>query len=878
MAYNKTVWKDRVVSRPRTYIETSNADGSITHTPSEGTISEAGTPVNAINLNKIETELMEKSTRLDTESLAAVTLAAGKQILNATKNARLQGLKVQGRTLIDLLGGAGSGESLTGWALSGAATTLSTSVKRSGSSSFKFMATNSSACIVTRDIATPLDPTKQYILCAWVFIESTDVTGNVHVGSLRDVGTSTSRYSLLGDTTKVGVWQFAFVKIPTSNSLIGNGFRLYAGYSSANNMVLYVDDIRLYAVSAADYATIGTSITGEAIDRLLPYVPPGINGVDGLWVRRYGKNLLPSVPNTLHANAKMNGPYDITLTGTADYQISYLPMTPALPNTPYVFSCNATGYVSTTVRPYTNIRWFDTNGTYLSGQNFLWAANGALTQLATSPANAAFYQIGFQNQGVGTYRYTNWQLELGNTATPFTPCEDSLIAFGGVELHANPTDGSEPDILREVNGRYEVTRLWREILLNGSLPWVFQDSFTGFKRVSILRTYFGDLPANSAQMAGVKYNGLPLISNYNVPTAADVVGSGPSYLNVSISSADSGWGDSYTPSTDEIKAYFNGWRMYNGASGVATNPYNGTAGQTKGWVEIWSAGNPVGVLPTTIPPGWTPYQLLYRLATPTAETVQEDGSLSLLEGDNFIEVGSGYVSRERVNIAQGVGWYINHKPLPASKLKYLLDRFIGIFKNGSNDTDNWKTNSTGNNATMYAYGNYYAETSGPIDPAASYSVSYIKLDKSPVPSVVGSYAATEKGQLRDLTDGVTEALARVSVVEAKKTEKDASTVIYPTLLNSWVSNSGEPVSYRKFNNMVFITGRISGGAAGIGVLLFKLPSGFRPASSLTCATAINAGGSLVLGEIVIAVDGSVLLYVSGNTYVDLASIPPFLVD
>lgn len=63
MAYDKTIWKDRVVQRPRTYIETANPDGSITHIPSEGTVTEAGTPVNATNLNKIENELYRLGTQ-----------------------------------------------------------------------------------------------------------------------------------------------------------------------------------------------------------------------------------------------------------------------------------------------------------------------------------------------------------------------------------------------------------------------------------------------------------------------------------------------------------------------------------------------------------------------------------------------------------------------------------------------------------------------------------------------------------------------------------------------------------------------------------------------------------------------------------------------
>lgn len=65
MAYTKTTWKDRLVQRPRTYIETTNPDGSITHVPSEGVITEAGTPVNALNLNRIENGLEAVSAAAD---------------------------------------------------------------------------------------------------------------------------------------------------------------------------------------------------------------------------------------------------------------------------------------------------------------------------------------------------------------------------------------------------------------------------------------------------------------------------------------------------------------------------------------------------------------------------------------------------------------------------------------------------------------------------------------------------------------------------------------------------------------------------------------------------------------------------------------------
>lgn len=57
MAYTKTVWKDKVVEKPNTYSVVNNPDGTITLTPSTGTVVEAGTPLSATNMNKIEDRL-----------------------------------------------------------------------------------------------------------------------------------------------------------------------------------------------------------------------------------------------------------------------------------------------------------------------------------------------------------------------------------------------------------------------------------------------------------------------------------------------------------------------------------------------------------------------------------------------------------------------------------------------------------------------------------------------------------------------------------------------------------------------------------------------------------------------------------------------------
>ena len=52
--YTKTVWEDRWVERPRTYMETTNSDGSVTHTPAVGQVQKEGTPRDAEHMNKIE--------------------------------------------------------------------------------------------------------------------------------------------------------------------------------------------------------------------------------------------------------------------------------------------------------------------------------------------------------------------------------------------------------------------------------------------------------------------------------------------------------------------------------------------------------------------------------------------------------------------------------------------------------------------------------------------------------------------------------------------------------------------------------------------------------------------------------------------------------
>lgn len=65
MAYNPTQWKDRIIEKPNTFRMQNNADGTVTLIPVPGQVTQAGTPVNSVNLNKIENELVNVNSSLN---------------------------------------------------------------------------------------------------------------------------------------------------------------------------------------------------------------------------------------------------------------------------------------------------------------------------------------------------------------------------------------------------------------------------------------------------------------------------------------------------------------------------------------------------------------------------------------------------------------------------------------------------------------------------------------------------------------------------------------------------------------------------------------------------------------------------------------------
>lgn len=106
MAYERTVWRDHIVARPRTYTMVQNEDGTVTLTPAYGAVSQQGTPVNAANLNKLEAaaeDLDGRATGLDTrvESLEGKIAAVALTLTASGWSGGAQTVSVAGLTAAD---------------------------------------------------------------------------------------------------------------------------------------------------------------------------------------------------------------------------------------------------------------------------------------------------------------------------------------------------------------------------------------------------------------------------------------------------------------------------------------------------------------------------------------------------------------------------------------------------------------------------------------------------------------------------------------------------------------------------------------------------------------------------------------------------------
>lgn len=601
----------------------------------------------------------------------------------------------------------------------------------------------------------------------------------------------------------------------------------------------------------------------------------GIYGVLHPYVIRYGVNLLPPLyewDNQLAGMGNVTDQYKANASvsdSTIKYLRTYIPVLAG-----QVYSISAT-----TVNSSLYVYACDAGKTRISSR----IDSGVIT----APTNTAYLEVLWSNTtptGVlnGAYSITNPMLNIGSIALPFTPRQDSMLAFQ-TELHANPDTGANPDMVFERDGQYFKLAKWRKTTLDGSITFAPFGSATGLKVVNAM---LPGPPAVDGSGTLTKYQGKVIKeTDYaTVNSAPDNLNIGSSGANgvfdnfqISIAKEDSGWGDNYTNLTaDEIKAYFLGYKMAENVTGFPA--YNGSG--VKCWFGIKSGLAPTTTLPTTPDVGYNPYQLLYQLATPVVEPITSEGQLTFIDGGNQVEVGTGIVLRESVKpalITSDNNYYINSQAA-LTKLAYKASKFLYVYANSQQVYD-W---SISTNADSWGAQRLYKDSKN-FNSTPAYSVTYLMLDKSPMVDIIGTYAKNEKALLLDTLKSIQENTTRISVLESKKAEKDNATWITPTLLNGWVAyetNIGGYPTARFFKDpagIVHFDGLIKDGVVSASLPVFKLPVGFRPKQAVTCVTVSNNGSGEVISRVRVNPNGEVVFNNGGNVFFSLV-IPPFLAE
>ncbi|KZL93570.1 hypothetical protein [Clostridium magnum] len=519
--------------------------------------------------------------------------------------------KIEGLTVVNLLGTDGDCEDVGRWSQSNGTPSLDSSNKVIGSNSIKITSQTIGSCGVYLNIVSKsLDASKYY--CVSAYLKNGNAT-NVYLMKYNG-----SNYTSLAGTTITDATKFNKVmyKFAGSENI---QFLMVMLTSTASGQYAYVDGIMLEEITATQYADAN-------------FVPsPYVNGDYSVGesftvIKTRGKNKLNLV----------QGSY-----GTSGNFVAYVKslthrdgVITAKPGTTYAVSLSSPLKYA--------VHEFDCNRNLLTTA-VSWSASAVSSFTYTTGSNTRYIAIQFTIDDTTRMYAEDYQIQLeeGSVATAYEPCKEAYMKIP-YPLRSVPS-GTTDEI---TEGKW-IKRI-EKAALDGALSWSLFAHGTGFKRVVVsLSNIYG-----TSTSVLYKHNSKVLPVNGSGTTAdsymlfSNLDASFPNQLFITIPSADSGWADAYTPSVDELRAYFNGYKMYQLESGGSMTPYNGTG--TKAWAKINQASPSVSGVDyslTTCPTalcgnGYIPYRLYYQLATPVILEINQPNLVTFPTGDLVIESSS----------------------------------------------------------------------------------------------------------------------------------------------------------------------------------------------------------------------------------------------
>lgn len=425
------IWKDRIVEKPRTFIIQDNPDGTKTLIPSQGIITEAGTPVNAANLNGIEADLTSVTNKVvtPTEETINTNLASITSMSDAVSGVgKLE--KIEGRSIVNLLGDAGNCEVL--WSVNGGV--VDTTIKLFNTGSFKFSPNNGQSFVHKNLLC---DQTHKYFFSAYAYV-SGYTSGIPPYMTLADYNTFTNYSSVAFDITKLNQWQRKSQIVTGKN---GGGFKVLLGALGASTSIFNIDGVMIYDLTSIYGA--GNEPTDIArLEREFPYIE-GLQSVTPTVANSIGKNLLDKRKVTVGEISK----------GKPNTGINYVSdFISVKPNAKYVYSGNC-------LKADKETAFYDINKVYVDR----WFGD-----TMTIPSNVCFVRI--EVEPTVPIDSAILQLEEGTSATDYEPYKSSqLILPSGVIGNLKSLPNGVKDELDLVNKK--LIRRVGEVILEGSENW-----------------------------------------------------------------------------------------------------------------------------------------------------------------------------------------------------------------------------------------------------------------------------------------------------------------------------------------------------------------------------------------------------------------------
>ncbi|MEH7214793.1 hypothetical protein V7079_22810 [Priestia megaterium] len=517
-----------------------------------------------------------------------------------------------------------------------------------------------------------------------------------------------------------------------------------------SNADFYAPRVPLYEVPQESCDKILVEWDAAAVVKRYPMIE-GAKSLQNPIVTVEGGNLLPPFSEwNLHAEASVISPYELEVSAAGLGRNSYVKVNVA-PNTDYELICDTNGSVGVL---YENEDKSFTGAGYTNAfpKKFNSGSNSVVRIFVTNYMSPA-----------GKYNFSKPMLKLASVSSsekPFVPRNPSYLYAETILRGLNNLN----DMLYQDDGKWKVLKKWEEVLLDGTNPWAWHADFVGYKAIKVADA-FGSITTSTntsiyqvTNHLGALLKKLTTSSDLELNSAAAWFGNitgtaGIADVILTVPDTLTGWADSYTPTSDEIKAYFNGWKVKTvDGSNKPTAWVSALDGkdaptQTLDYMKINKA------------PGYTGYRLLYQLSTTRVVDVTDkvEGSLSV-SAQTQVSLDSGVIVKEKVIpvLASDNYYYVNGSNKPLSRR---VKKILAVYKDYAQDDFQINSQFAVNIGTV---GNEYArKPQESFDPTASYYVTYLSLDKETLTTNPVNVKASYNTSIRSTVDQMNEHLADV---------------------------------------------------------------------------------------------------------------------